>query len=62
MADSVHQVKHDLHHARDVQRERAAAFWQRAVDEGRIIRQLVALARKQQIAEDIEEQSASQAP
>ena len=62
MADSEHQAKHDLHHARDVQRERAAAFWQRAVDEGRIIRQLVAVARKEQIAEEIEEQSTSQAP
>lgn len=62
MADSVHQAKHDLHHARDVQRERAAAFWQQAVDEGRIIRQLVALARKEQIEEETEEQSASQAP
>ena len=62
MADSEHQANHDLHHARDVQRERAAAFWQRAVDEGRIIRQLVAIARKEQTEEETEEQSVSQAP
>lgn len=62
MGDSVHQANHDVHHARDVQRERAAAFWQRAVDEGRIIRQLVALARKEQTEEETEEQSASQTP
>ena len=62
MGDSVHQAKHDLHHARDVQRERAAAFWQQAVDEGRIIRQLSALARKEQTEEETEEQSASQTP
>ena len=62
MADSVHQAKHDLHHTRDVQRERAAAFWQRAVDEGRIIRQLSALVRKEQTEEETEEQSASQTP
>jgi len=62
MAESVHQAKHDLHHARDVQRERAAAFWQRAVDEGRILRQSGALMRKEQAEEDTEEQSASQAP
>jgi hypothetical protein len=62
MAESVHQAKHDLHQARDVQRERAAAFWQQAVDEGRIIRQLSALARKEQAEEETEEQSASQTP
>ena len=62
MADSEHQAKHDLHQARDVQRERAAAFWQQAVDEGRIIRQLSALARKEQTEEETEEQSASQTP
>jgi hypothetical protein len=62
MAESEHQAKHDLHHARDVQRERAAAFWQRAVDEGRIIRQLVVLARKEQTEEETEEQSTSQTP
>jgi hypothetical protein len=62
MAESVHQANHDLHHARDVQRERAAAFWQQAVDEGRIIRQLAALARKEQTEEETEEQSPSQTP
>jgi hypothetical protein len=62
MADSVHQAKHDLHHARDVQRERAAAFWQRAVEEGRIIRRFSALARKEQTEEETEEQSTSQTP
>ena len=62
MADSEHQANHDLHHARAVQRERAAAFWQRAVDEGRVIRQLVAIARKEQTEEETEEQSVSQAP
>lgn len=62
MAESVHQAKRDLHHVRDVQRERAAAFWQRAVDEGRIIRQLSTIARKEQTEEETEEPSASQAP
>ena len=62
MAESVNQANHDPHHARDVQRQRAAAFWQQAVDEGRIIRQLVALARKEQTEEQTEEPSASQAP
>ena len=62
MADSEHQAKHDLHQVRNVQRERAAAFWQQAVDEGRIIRQLSALARKEQTEEETEEQSASQTP
>jgi hypothetical protein len=62
MAESVHQAKQDLHHARDAQRERAAAFWQRAVNEGRILRQSGALMRKEQAEADTEVPSASQAP
>ena len=62
MAASVHQAKHDLHHARDVERELAAAFWQRWVDEGRILRRSGALLRKEQADEETEEPSASQTP
>jgi hypothetical protein len=62
MAASVHQAKSDLHHARDVQRERAAAFWQRAVDEGRILRRFGTLARAEQTDEEAEEPSTSQTP
>ena len=62
MAESVHQAKHDLHHARDVQRERAAAFWQRAVDEGSIIRRSSVLVRRERTEVKIEEDTVSQAP
>ena len=60
MTDSVQQAKHDLHQARHVQQDRAAAFWQRAVDEGRIIRRTGALVRNERTEEETEEQSASQ--
>ena len=60
MTDSVQQAKHDLNRARHVQQDRAAAFWQRAVDEGRIIRLAGAPMRNERTEEETEEQSASQ--
>jgi hypothetical protein len=61
MAESVQQAKHDLREARHVQQERAAAFWQRAVGEGRIIRRSSVLVRRERTEVKIEEHSASQA-
>jgi hypothetical protein len=62
MAESVDEAKQHLRHARKVQRERAAAFWQRAIDEGRILRQSGAQMRKETREERAEERSASQTP
>ena len=39
MADPVAQAKRQLHHARNEREERAAAFWQQAVTDGRALRQ-----------------------
>jgi hypothetical protein len=39
MAESIREAKQHLHEAREAQREHAAAFWQRAIDEGRVLRQ-----------------------
>jgi len=61
MAESVQQAKHDLHQARHIQQERAAAFWQRAVDEGRIMRRSSVLVRRERTEVKIEEDTVSQA-
>jgi hypothetical protein len=67
MADSIQQAKHD--HAvdarameRQTQRDRAAAFWRQAVDEGRILRQSGAIIREQQATETEEESATSETP
>jgi hypothetical protein len=62
MVESVREAKQHLHQAREVQRERAAAFWQRAVDEGRILRQSGALMHKMTREEKADERSVSQTP
>jgi hypothetical protein len=62
MVESVREAKQHLQQARAVQRERAAAFWQRAVEEGRILRQSGAQIHREAREEKVEERSASQTP
>jgi hypothetical protein len=62
MVESVREARQHLQQAREVQRERAAAFWQRAVDEGRILRQSGTQMHRAAREETAEERSASQTP
>jgi hypothetical protein len=62
MAESVREAKQHLHEAREAQRERAAAFWQKAIDEGRVLRQSAAHMHREARDEKKEERTASQAP
>lgn len=62
MVESVREAKRHLHQAREVERQRAAAFWQRAVDEGRVLRQSGAQMHREAREEKTEERSASQTP
>jgi hypothetical protein len=62
MVETVREAKHHLHAAREVQRERAAAFWQRAIEEGRVLRQSAAHMHRETREEKAEERSASQVP
>jgi len=62
MVESVREAKQHLHQAREVQRERTAAFWQRAIDEGRMLRQSGAQMHRESREEKAEERSASQTP
>ncbi len=39
MADHVSEAKKELRHARNDRQEKAAAFWQQGVIEGRVLRQ-----------------------
>ena len=62
MLDNADQAKPILPHVRDVQRERAAAFWQGAIDAGRILRQSGAQMHNEAREKKTEERSASQTP
>lgn len=39
MADPAKQAKSAVHHARNDRQEKAAAYWQQAINEGRVLRQ-----------------------
>jgi hypothetical protein len=39
MAETVNHAKHEVHRTRQEQREKAAAFWQDTVNQGRQLRQ-----------------------
>lgn len=61
MAESVRHAKQHLQQAREAQRERAAAFWQRAIDEGRLLQQS-AQRQPQTRVEAAEDWSTKQTP
>jgi hypothetical protein len=62
MVESIGEARNHLQHTREVQRERAAAFWQRAVDEGRDLRLSSAQMHREAREEKSEERSISQLP
>jgi hypothetical protein len=45
--DTVNEAKHELRNARHEQQEKAAAFWQNTVEQGRILRQTSEQMRQQ---------------
>lgn len=47
MTDDVSRARSQLHHLRQIRQERAAAFWQRTIDAGRIQRQTNARQQSQ---------------